>query len=105
MGTEAEVNKDTLEVGSERYRIMQAGPAVETGRDNYVSRLVVPKAGKGDSGMYICFVTNAGFSPFTYKAMSLTVLQSELNEWSGINRSAVTPPIHFLDKPYWQFYL
>ena len=34
---------------------------------------MIPAAAASDSGMYICFVTNSGFGPLTYKSAYLKV--------------------------------
>ena len=59
--------------GNEKYKVMHSAPDVRVGEGEYVNRLVIPNAAASDSGMYICFVTNSGFGPLTYKSAYLKV--------------------------------
>ena len=63
---------NTLKVGQERYRILDTNNYIQMG-DEYLNRLVIDQAAIEDSGLYICFVTNSGFNPLTYKSMFLKV--------------------------------
>jgi hypothetical protein len=69
--------ENTLRVGNERYRILEANLDVSTGNDEYLNKLVIRESAIEDSGMYICFVTNSGFGALTYKSMHLTVVESK----------------------------
>jgi hypothetical protein len=68
---------DTLNVGHERYRILDADQDVSTGNDEYLNKLVLEDVRESDAGMYICFVTNSGFGALTYRSMNLRVVKSE----------------------------
>ena len=81
---------DTLSVGSERYRVLDSAPSnnvvdnlkvnsvhkinsVGGSNSEYLNRLVLENVRESDAGMYICFVTNSGFGPLTYKSAYLKV--------------------------------
>ena len=68
-------NENTLNVGHERYRVLDTNQDVPTGNDEYLNKLVLTNTEPSDSGLYICFVTNSGFGAFTYKSMNLRVLE------------------------------
>ena len=63
----------SVNAGSERYRVMASAPDVRVAEGEYVNRLVIPSAAAADAGLYICFVTNSGFGPLTYKSAYLKV--------------------------------
>ena len=69
--------ENTLRVGNERYRILDANQDSSTGNDEYLNKLVITDSTLEDSGMYICFVTNSGYGALTYKSMHLTVVESK----------------------------
>lgn len=71
--------ENTLRVGNERYRILDANQDSSTGNDEYLNKLVITDSTLEDSGMYICFVTNSGYGALTYKSMHLTVVESKSN--------------------------
>ena len=62
-----------MDSGNEKYAVMASAPDVRVAEGEYVNRLVIPSAAASDSGMYICFVTNSGFGPLTYKSAYLKV--------------------------------
>ena len=68
---------EVINVGSDYYRLIESSSlVVNTPTGDYLSQLVVEKAGREDEGMYICFVTsfNGGFN---FKPSYLTVVQSK----------------------------
>ena len=67
------INSGNVNSGNEKYKVMHSAPDVRVGEGEYVNRLVIPNAAASDSGMYICFVTNSGFGPLTYKSAYLKV--------------------------------
>ena len=71
-------SESSIKVGKERYRILKTNREVAMGRDEYLSKLVIPNVQVSDSGMYICFVTNSGFGALTYKSMNLIVHQGKI---------------------------
>ncbi|XP_040575326.1 fibroblast growth factor receptor-like 1 [Lepeophtheirus salmonis] len=73
-------NDDTVEVGTERYQILKSEKNVHLGNGEFLSELLVSRARPSDSGMYICFVTNSGFRPLTYKSAFLEVVP----DYSGL---------------------
>ena len=98
---EADVSKSsssayhTLSMGSERYRVLDSGgPDVLTSDGQYLNRLVIPRAGRGDAGMYICFVTNSGFGALTYKSARLRVSPRSRGGGGGggVGRGPVSDP-------------
>jgi hypothetical protein len=64
----------TLNMGNERYRVLDTDPDVKVANDEYLNKLTLRNVRMEDSGMYICFVTNSGFGALTYKATILKVL-------------------------------
>ncbi len=69
----------TLRMGSERYQLLQSAEAAEDKESSgrFVSTLVIAEADVSDSGLYLCFVTNAGFGALTYKSARLNVVASQ----------------------------
>jgi hypothetical protein len=85
----------TMNMGNEKYRVLNSSPDVPLGEGEYLNRLVIPNAAIEDSGLYICFVTNSGFGALTYKSAFLKVLkrrrkeEEEKNVISSSNGGAV----------------
>ena len=79
----------TLNVGHERYKILDSNQDIPTGKDEYLNILVLPEVEEADSGMYICFVTNSGFGALTYKSMFLRVVPNSGKESSKLLWPAV----------------
>ena len=73
------VNVYTLNMGNERYRVLDTDPDVKTKDGEFLNRFVIPRSAVEDSGMYICFVTNSGFGALTYKSAYLKVLPRSLH--------------------------
>ncbi len=74
-----ELPPNALKVEHERYLILNTNKEVLVGKDEYLSKLVIPAVSAEDAGMYICFVTNSGSGALTYNSMTLKVLESKYN--------------------------
>ena len=68
------VGPATLEVGQERYRVLDTNTFIAVGDHEYLNKLIIDRTTLEDSGLYICFVTNSGFGALTYKSMTLKVV-------------------------------
>lgn len=72
--TEKVVDVYTLNMGNERFRVLDTAPDIHIGEGIYMNNLVIPSVEMDDAGMYICFVTNSGFGALTYKSTHLNVI-------------------------------
>ena len=64
--------KDSIEIGKEKFRVIQHEKNVVVGKDEYVNQLVIQEASQADAGMYYCFVRNPG--GYKFKNAYLTVI-------------------------------
>ncbi|XP_059083390.1 uncharacterized protein LOC131880721 isoform X1 [Tigriopus californicus] len=64
----------TLNMGNERFRVLDTAPDILIGDGIFLNNLVIPSVEIDDAGMYICFVTNSGFGALTYKSTHLNVI-------------------------------
>ena len=76
-------SEKTLKVADERYKILDTNQEVATNKNEYLSKLTLRNVQTGDSGMYICFVTNSGFAALTYDSMNLRVIEKPVTVFNN----------------------
>jgi hypothetical protein len=98
------VNVNTLNMGKERYRVLETDPDIVVGDGEFLNKLIIRSTSVEDSGMYLCFVTNSGYGALTYKSTFLRVVPN-LNFPPSKKDIATVPAATDTDKDTYVLYL